>query len=127
MPTKGETRQYINWCSSGRVHGPGLVRQFSLSNPPSDRRETRKENAHSSPKDPIDTTSSKGRLVIDIYSSLAEFERDLIWERTQAGLHDAKARRRLGKVPNGFSNQVKRKTVANEMICREGTRDRAPP
>ena len=35
-------------------------------------------------QDPIDTTSSQGRLVFNIFASLAEFERDLIVERTRA-------------------------------------------
>src|SRR4029078_4577485 len=35
--------------------------------------------------DPIDTTTPQGRLVFNIFASLAEFERDIIRERTQAG------------------------------------------
>ena len=42
----------------------------------------------------IDTTSSTGRLVFGIFATLAEFERDLILERTMAGLAAARARRR---------------------------------
>lgn len=44
----------------------------------------------------IDTTSSNGRLIFHIFCSLAEFERDLIRERTNAGLAAAKARGRVG-------------------------------
>src|SRR5690554_7437459 len=44
----------------------------------------------------IDTTSSGGRLVFHIFGALAEFERDLIRERTQAGLVAARARGRKG-------------------------------
>jgi len=40
----------------------------------------------------IDTTSSTGRLVFGIFATLAEFERDLIRERTMAGLAAARAR-----------------------------------
>jgi DNA invertase Pin-like site-specific DNA recombinase len=47
-------------------------------------------------QDPIDTTSAQGRLVFNIFASLAEFERDLIVERTQAGLTAARARGRTG-------------------------------
>lgn len=48
--------------------------------------------------DPIDTTSAGGRLVMHIMGALAEFERSLIVERTQAGLQAAKRRgRRLGR------------------------------
>ena len=44
----------------------------------------------------IDTTSSGGRLVFHIFGALAEFERDLIRERTMAGLEAARARGRKG-------------------------------
>ncbi|MFB2705418.1 recombinase family protein [Marinobacter shengliensis] len=44
----------------------------------------------------IDTTSSGGRLVFHIFGSLAEFERDLIRERTIAGLQATRARGRKG-------------------------------
>ena len=40
----------------------------------------------------IDTTSSTGRLVFGIFATLAEFERDLILERTMAGLAAARVR-----------------------------------
>ena len=42
--------------------------------------------------DPIDTTTSQGRLVCNIFAALAEFERELIRERTQAGLLAARTR-----------------------------------
>ncbi|TQE98109.1 MAG: recombinase family protein [Spiribacter salinus] len=44
----------------------------------------------------IDTTSSAGRLVFHIFGALAEFERNLIRERTVAGLKAARARGRKG-------------------------------
>jgi DNA invertase Pin-like site-specific DNA recombinase len=44
----------------------------------------------------IDTTTSSGKLVFGIFASLAEFERDLISERTRAGLASARARGRKG-------------------------------
>ena len=44
-------------------------------------------------------TPSTGRLVFGIFASLAEFERDLIRERTMAGLTAARARGRLGGRP----------------------------
>jgi DNA invertase Pin-like site-specific DNA recombinase len=40
----------------------------------------------------IDTTTSGGKLVFQIFGALAEFERNLIRERTQAGLEAARAR-----------------------------------
>jgi DNA invertase Pin-like site-specific DNA recombinase len=47
----------------------------------------------------IDTTTSNGRLFFGIFAALAEFERELIAERTQAGLAAARARGRKGGRP----------------------------
>jgi len=51
----------------------------------------------------IDTTTSGGRLVFHIFAALAEFERDLIRERTRAGLLAARARGRGGGRPSVMS------------------------
>lgn len=47
----------------------------------------------------IDTTSAQGKLVFGIFAALAEFERELISERTKAGLESARARGRTGGRP----------------------------
>ena len=47
----------------------------------------------------IDTTTSGGKLIFHIFGALAEFERDIIRERTQAGLTAARARGRKGGRP----------------------------
>ena len=47
----------------------------------------------------IDTDSSSGKLIFHIFGALAEFERNLIRERTSAGLEAAKARWRIGGRP----------------------------
>lgn len=47
----------------------------------------------------IDTGTSGGKLIFHIFSALAEFERDLIQERTQAGLKAARARGKMGGRP----------------------------
>jgi len=47
----------------------------------------------------IDTTSATGRLVFHVFAALAEFERNLIRERTRAGLNAARARGRNGGRP----------------------------
>ena len=48
----------------------------------------------------IDTTTPGGRLVFHVFAALAEFERDLIRERTNAGLAAARARGRKGGRPS---------------------------
>lgn len=55
----------------------------------------------------IDTSTSTGRLVFHIFAALAEFERNLIRERTNAGLEAARARGRKGGRPVKL-NQAKR-------------------
>ena len=45
---------------------------------------------------PMDTTTASGEFVFNIFSSLAQFERKLIQERTKAGLNAARARGRTG-------------------------------
>ena len=69
--------------------------------------------------DPIDTTTPQGRLIFNIFASLAEFERDLIRERTQAGLQAARARGRKGGRPRGLSKQAEEKAMAVETLYRE--------
>jgi len=51
----------------------------------------------------IDTTSPGGRLVFHVFAALAEFERDLIKDRTNAGLTAARARGRTGGRPSALS------------------------
>jgi len=69
--------------------------------------------------DPIDTTSAQGRLVFNLFASLAEFERELIRERTQAGLSAARARGRVGGRPKGLSAQAQATAMAAETLYRE--------
>src|SRR5574339_1070398 len=57
----------------------------------------------------IDTTTSGGKLVFHVFGALAEFERDLIRERTQAGLLAARARGRLGGRPKAHALNTPRK------------------
>ncbi|WP_313540537.1 recombinase family protein [Sphingomonas sp.] len=47
----------------------------------------------------IDTTTASGKLVFNIFASLADFERHLIGERTRAGLAAGRARGRMGGRP----------------------------
>ena len=68
----------------------------------------------------LDTTTSSGKLVFHLFGALAEFERDLIRERTQAGLVAARARGRLGGRPRGLSAQAEATALAAETLYREG-------
>lgn len=52
----------------------------------------------------IDTTSSSGKLIFHIFGALAEFERNLIRERTHAGLKAARARGKMGGRPKKLSS-----------------------
>jgi DNA invertase Pin-like site-specific DNA recombinase len=69
--------------------------------------------------DPIDTTSAQGRLVFNLFASLAEFERELIRERTQAGLSAARARGRVGGRPKGLSSEAEATAMAAETLYSE--------
>jgi DNA invertase Pin-like site-specific DNA recombinase len=53
----------------------------------------------------IDTTTSGGKLIFHIFGALAEFERNLIRERTQAGLLAARARGRKGGRPKSLTGK----------------------
>jgi DNA invertase Pin-like site-specific DNA recombinase len=55
----------------------------------------------------IDTTTSSGKLIFLVFGALAEFERDLIRERTHAGLRAARARGRLGGRPKKLADPKK--------------------
>ena len=63
-------------------------------------------------QDHLDTTTAQGRLMFNLFASLAEFERDLIRERTLAGLTAARARGRQGGRPPGLSKVAQRKAEA---------------
>lgn len=58
-------------------------------------------------KENIDTTTATGRLVFHIFASLAQFERELIQERTKAGLQAARARGKKGGRPEKLSDKDK--------------------
>jgi DNA invertase Pin-like site-specific DNA recombinase len=63
----------------------------------------------------IDTTSDAGKLVFHIFASLAEFERGLIRERTNAGLKAARARGRKGGRPKTMDE--KKRAMAKTLMA----------
>ena len=63
----------------------------------------------------MDTTTSGGRLIFHIFGSLAEFEREVIKERTIAGLQAARARGRLGGRPKLQSRDPKKIALARQL------------
>ena len=60
----------------------------------------------------VDTTTTTGRLVFGIFATLADFERDLIQERTMAGLAAARARGRAGGRPRVMTKQKLKAAMA---------------
>lgn len=75
----------------------------------------------------IDTSTPSGKLVFHIFGALAEFERNLISQRTQAGLAAARARGRLGGRPKKLSETKRKlakrlyeeKELTIDQICEE--------
>ena len=65
----------------------------------------------------MDTLSSGGKLIFHVFGALAEFERNLIRERTQAGLAAARPRGRTGGRPKRLDDKKRRLTV---QLYREG-------
>lgn len=70
--------------------------------------------------DSIDTTTPQGKLTFHLFAALAEFERDIISERTRAGLSSARARGRNGGRPKGLSKKAKDKAIIAASLYKEG-------
>src|SRR2546425_4608 len=64
----------------------------------------------------IDTTTSGGKLIFHIFGALAEFERDIIRERTNAGLQAARARGRLGGRPKAKTLDTPKKVTLAQSL-----------
>src|SRR5207253_4553902 len=69
----------------------------------------------------IDTTTSGGKLIFHMFGALAEFERDIIRERTKAGLQAARARGRLGGRPKAKSLDTPRKIAMAQHLYNDKT------
>mgnify|MGYP003376110374 FL=1 len=63
----------------------------------------------------LDTTTAGGRLIFTLFSAIAEFEREIIRERTRAGLDAARARGRTGGRPPALS--VKDLAAAHALLA----------
>ncbi|WP_228444954.1 recombinase family protein [Chryseobacterium echinoideorum] len=70
--------------------------------------------------DNIDTTTPQGRLFFNISASFAEFEKDLIRERTKAGLEAARERGKKGGRRKGLSKEAQQKAIIAENYYNEG-------
>jgi DNA invertase Pin-like site-specific DNA recombinase len=70
--------------------------------------------------DAIDTNTPQGRLFFNISASFAEFERDLIRERTKSGLEAARARGRKGGRRQGMTKEAEQKSILAETYYKEG-------
>lgn len=73
-------------------------------------------------QDNIDTTTPTGKLSFHLFAALAEFERDIISQRTMAGLASARARGRKGGRPKGLSKKAQDKARLAESLYREKQR-----
>ncbi len=69
--------------------------------------------------DNIDTTTPQGKLTFHIFAAIAEFEREIIRERTNAGLAAARARGRKGGRPKGLTKESKVKAAAANTLYRQ--------
>ena len=67
-------------------------------------------------QDGINTATATGRFTFNIFASLAEFEREIIRERTKAGLDAAKARGRMGGRPAGLSKEAQGKAKSAKIL-----------
>lgn len=70
--------------------------------------------------DPVDTTTAQGRLIFRIFASLSEFERDMIKERTMAGLEAARLKGKVGGKPKGLSEEAQKTARVVESLYKEG-------
>jgi DNA invertase Pin-like site-specific DNA recombinase len=67
----------------------------------------------------IDTTTSGGKLIFHVFAALAEFERDVIRERTRAGLSAARARGRRGGRPRAAALSDARKVALAQSLYKD--------
>jgi DNA invertase Pin-like site-specific DNA recombinase len=98
-------------CQVPKLNAKGLARLSA---------NLEKEIGFKSLQENIDTTTSGGKLVFHIFGALDEFEREIIRERTQAGLHAARSRGKVGGRPKALSAkelQMLRNTAADKSLA----------
>ena len=76
--------------------------------------------AFKSISDGIDTNSALGRCQFGIFASLAEYEREILIERTREGLKAARERGKLGGRPSGLSKEARKKAKAAKDLYLNG-------
>lgn len=69
----------------------------------------------------IDTTTPVGKLTFHIFCALAEFEREIIRQRTVEGLKSARARKKILGRPKGLTKSAQQKAYTASALYREGT------
>lgn len=69
--------------------------------------------------DGIDTSTAVGKLMFHLVGAFAEFERDIISERTKVGLESARARGRKGGKPKGLSAEAQKKAARAKVLYDE--------
>ena len=72
--------------------------------------------------DGVDTSTINGRLFLNLMTSLEEYERELIRERTNAGLQSARARGRTGGRPKGYTAETISKILILRSIYKDPTK-----
>src|SRR3712207_3967728 len=125
LTAAGCERLYTDTASGARTDRPGLEQALSNLRPGDtlvvwrlDRlgrslehliatiRHLEQQGIHfRSLQEQLDTATSGGKLVFHVFGALAEFERDLIRERTKAGLEAARARGRRGGRPRKLTSK----------------------
>jgi DNA invertase Pin-like site-specific DNA recombinase len=73
-------------------------------------------------QDGINTAMPTSRFTFNIFASLAKFEREIIRERTKAGLAAAKARGRSGGRSAGISSATLEKAKSSKLLYNSGTK-----
>ena len=70
----------------------------------------------------LDFTTTTGKLLYQVLSAFAEFERDCIRERVRAGMRNARAKgKRIGRPPRTVLSQEDRKSIAEAYWCRKAS------